>query len=238
MQTDIVQAAGSVKEIINDPRVAIGVNLVQRVNNMWSLYRSHKGLKGIRKQESRYAQARKIRKILQQRHLNTKVKLGLSPSPSKQQEMKLEKYAAYCFLLEIGRLGTKQVPLLDAAAIVGTGLLSAAEEKKIQRFQTEEKQEKSGWECKKARYRQIQYAISMTAKMILLVSSAVLAMAPQESLPKEVSTVASRVQTVATVMGVIMSSVTAYENRTQIAQALGSACSYLSSCLTKVRHER
>jgi hypothetical protein len=230
-----IPVAESVKDLITisckDPRVVVGVNIAQRLGNVLTLYKSHTGLKGIRKQESHNAKVRKIRRMLLQRHVKQKIKV--CTTSSEVDEKRLARYASCCFLLEICRIGARSVPIVDAASVVGMGLLSCAEEKKIKRLQTEEKQEKKGWEYVKSRCRQMQYAISITAKVLVLVSGTACAVLPQGNTHSEgMSNIISKTQNVATAVGVIMALVTTYENRREITNALGSVGGFI---LNKVR---
>jgi hypothetical protein len=141
--TEIVQSAESLKEILvvanKDPRIIAAVNIASRVGNVLSIYKSRASLKGIQKQESHQAKVRKIKRLLMQRYENQKVKIlrtaaiekkAKAVTPSEAREMQLTKYASFCFLLEGFRMGARQVPIIDAATIVGTGLLACAEKKK------------------------------------------------------------------------------------------------------------
>ena len=224
VSTEILQATKEVVSAVHkDPRVALAINITQRVNNALSIYKSHSSLKGIQKQESHKAKVRKIKQLLKQ-HLVHDKKL-----PSETREKRLAEYASFCFLLEGFRMGVSYMPVIDAVSIVGTSLLSCAEEKKIERLLSEEHKEKTGWELAKARCRQLQYGLAITSKVLLLVSTAVLASTSEENLDSgSTVAIASKTQNLATALGIVMTAVSTYENREQIASAFSSIRNYIS----------
>jgi hypothetical protein len=248
--TEIVQTADAFKEIIGtvnkDPRVIAAVNIAQRVNNALTIYKSRSSLKGIQKQESHQAKVRMIKRLLMKRYADQKAKISQKMNEEKKKkgtlsetrEKKFTEYASFCFLLEGVRLGVGNVPVLDAANIVGTGLLTCAEKNKIERLQTEEAKEKSHWELVKSRCRQLQYGLIITSKVVFLVSSAAFAIIPAaEPASGNINAFASKTQNIATVIGVTLAAVSAYENRKHITNAVSHVGKYIYSCFDTSKHE-